>query len=190
MNILFALIIIVSLISGALNNAMPSVSDAAINGSVKAVELFIYLVGGMSMWGGLMRVAEKSGLVDKIAVIFKPILSVIFKGIDLNGKAYHAICMNVTANLLGLGNAATPLGLEAMKKLELEEKCGKSASRNMIMLVLLNTSSITLIPTTVASMRIKYGAEYPLDILPAVIITSITALTVGIIVTFLFEKPS
>lgn len=128
-----------------------------------------------------MRIAEKAGITDALSELFKPLLKHIFKGLDLNGGAFRAICMNITANLLGLGNAATPLGLEAMRRLELEERPGDTTSRNMIMFVVLNTASITLIPTTAASLRIRHGSTAPMEILPCVLITSACALAAGLI---------
>lgn len=128
-----------------------------------------------------MRIAEKAKITDMLSKLFKPFLKHIFKDLDLNGKAFHAICMNITANLLGLGNAATPLGLEAMRRLEEEEQPGNTTSRNMIMFVVLNTASITLIPTTAASLRIKHGSAAPMEILPCVLITSACALAAGLI---------
>lgn len=128
-----------------------------------------------------MRVAEKAKLTDALSKLFKPFLKRLFKGLDMNGKAFHAICMNITANLLGLGNAATPLGLEAMRRLEQEEKPGDTTSRNMIIFIVLNTASITLIPTTAASIRLKHGSDAPMEIFPCVLITSVCALAAGLI---------
>ena len=173
--------LIISVIFGAATGNIGQVCDAALNSSVEAVELFLYLLGGMCMWGGLMRIAEKAKLTDMLSSLFKPALKHIFKGLDLNGKAFHAICMNITANLLGLGNAATPLGLEAMRRLEEEEHPGDTTSRNMIMFVVLNTASITLIPTTAASLRIRHGSAEPMEILPCVLVTSACALAAGLI---------
>lgn len=180
MNKIFAAMLILSVIFGAATGNMRQVCEAALNSSVEAVELFLYLLGGMCMWGGLMRIAEKAKITDYLAELFKPLLKHVFKGIDLNGEAFHAICMNITANLLGLGNAATPLGLEAMRRLEREEHTGDTASGNMIMFVVLNTASITLIPATAASLRIKHGSAAPMDILPCVLITSVCALAAGL----------
>lgn len=118
MNVIFTVMILFSVICGIVSGKSAEVSDAAINSCVEAVELFLYLIGGMCMWGGLMKVAEKSHLTDKLAAAFRPFAKLIFKELDFNGKAFHAICLNVTANMLGLGNAATPLGIEAMKALE------------------------------------------------------------------------
>lgn len=183
----FAVMLIVSAILGALTGNMPQVGAAALNSCVDAVNLFLYLLGGMCMWGGLMRVAEKSGLTDMLSKLFRPFLKRLFKGLDMNGKAFHAICMNITANLLGLGNAATPLGLEAMRRLEQEEKPGDTTSRNMIIFIILNTASITLIPTTAASMRLKHGSAAPMEIFPCVLITSACALAAGLISAFALD---
>lgn len=178
---IFAVMLIASVIFGAGTGRIGQVCEAALNSCVEAVELFLYLLGGMCMWGGLMRIAEKAKITDMLSRLFRPLLKHIFKGLDLNGKAFHAICMNITANLLGLGNAATPLGLEAMRRLEQEEHTGSTTSRNMIMFVVLNTASITLIPTTAASLRIKHGSAEPMEILPCVLATSACALAAGLI---------
>ncbi len=181
MNVIFAVMILFSVVCGIVSGKSAEVSDAAINSCVEAVELFLYLIGGMCMWGGLMKVAEKSHLTDKLAAAFRPFAKLIFKDLDLNGKAFHAICLNVTANMLGLGNAATPLGIEAMKSLETEEKANGTATRNMIVFSVLNTASVTLLPTTAASLRSKHGSSAPMEIFPCVIITSVIALAAGLI---------
>lgn len=181
MNLIFSAMILFSVICGIIGGKSAEVSDAAINSCVEAVELFLYLIGGMCMWGGLMKVAEKSHLTDKLAAAFRPFAKLVFKDLDLNEKAFHAICLNVTANMLGLGNAATPLGIEAMKALETEEKANGTATRNMIVFTVLNTASITLLPTTAASLRSKHGSAAPMEIFPCVIITSVIALAAGLI---------
>ena len=184
---IFALMLIVSVVFGAFTGNTSQVGAAALNSCVEAVDLFLYLLGGMCMWGGLMRVAEKAKLTDMLSKLFRPILKLLFKGLDMNGRAFHAICMNITANLLGLGNAATPLGLEAMRRLEQEEKPGDTTSRNMIVFVILNTASITLIPTTAASMRLKHGSAAPMEIFPCVLITSACALAAGLVSAFALD---
>lgn len=181
MNVIFTVMILFSVACGIVTGKSAEVSDAAINSCVEAVELFLYLIGGMCMWGGLMKVAEKSYLTDKLAAAFRPFAKLIFKDLDLKGKAFHAICLNVTANMLGLGNAATPLGIEAMKALETEENANGTATRNMIVFSVLNTASITLLPTTAASLRSKHGSAAPMEIFPCVIITSVIALAAGLI---------
>lgn len=184
---IFALMLIISVVFGFFTGNMSQVGAAALNSCVEAVDLFLYLLGGMCMWGGLMRVAEKARLTDMLSKLFRPVLKLLFKDLDMNGRAFHAICMNITANLLGLGNAATPLGLEAMRRLEQEEKPGDTTSRNMIVFIILNTASITLIPTTAASMRLKHGSSAPMEIFPCVLITSACALTAGLVSAFALD---
>lgn len=171
---------LLSVIYGIITHNQSALTEAVLNEPVNAVELAVYLCGGMCFWSGLMRVAEKAGITAAVSAALKKPLSLLFRGINTEGRAFSAICMNITANMLGLGNAATPLGIEAMKALAEEENCGDTAGDNMIIFSVLNTASITLIPTTAASLRLKYGAAEPLDILPSVIFTSAVSLTVSL----------
>lgn len=177
---IFALLIIGSFIASVITGSTRELTEAVLSEPVNAVELCIYLCGGMCFWGGLMRVAEKSGLTEKLAAVFAVIIGGLFKGIDKQGRAFKAICMNITANLLGLGNAATPFGIEAMKALAEEEKAGDTATPSMIIFTVINTASLTLIPSTALSLRMKYGSADPLEIVPAVWITSAAALLVSV----------
>lgn len=177
---IFSLLIIVSIAAGFGTGDLKSLTEAVLNEPVNAVELCIYLCGGMCFWGGLMRVAEKSGLTEGLARLFSFILGGLFKDIDKQGRAFKAICMNITANLLGLGNAATPFGIEAMKALAEEEGAGDTATPSMIIFTVINTASLTLIPSTALSLRMKYGSADPLEIVPAVWITSAAALAVSV----------
>ena len=177
---IFALLIIGSFIASVITGSTRELSEAVLSEPVNAVELCIYLCGGMCFWGGLMRVAEKSGLTEKLAAVFAVLIGGLFKGIDKQGRAFKAICMNITANLLGLGNAATPFGIEAMKALAEEEKAGDTATPSMIIFTVINTASLTLIPSTALSLRMKYGSADPLEIVPAVWKTSAAALLVSV----------
>lgn len=177
---IFALLIICSFIASVITGSTRELTEAVLSEPVNAVELCIYLCGGMCFWGGLMRVAEKSGLTEKLAAVFAVLIGGLFKGIDKQGRAFKAICMNITANLLGLGNAATPFGIEAMKALAEEEKAGDTATPSMIIFTVINTASLTLIPSTALSLRMKYGSADPLEIVPAVWITSAAALFVSV----------
>ncbi len=181
MKYIFIFMVIASVVYGIASGNTANVSNAILEEGVNAVELSFYMMGGMCVWGGVMSVAEKSGITDFICKIFSPLAKIIFKGINPNGKAFKAMCMNITANLLGLGNAATPFGIEAMKELEKEEKTSDTASANMILFTVLNTASITLIPSTVASLRLRHGSQSPFDILPAVLINSVISVTFSLI---------
>lgn len=177
---IFSMLIIISVAAGLATGNVRELTEAVLNEPVNAVELCIYLCGGMCFWGGLMRVAEKSGLTEGLAKLFALILGGLFKDLDKQGRAFKAICMNITANLLGLGNAATPFGIEAMKALAEEEGAGDTATPSMIIFTVINTASLTLIPSTALSLRMKYGSADPLEIIPAVWITSAAALAVSV----------
>ena len=177
---IFSFLIILSAAAAIYTGNVREITEAVLNEPVNAVELCIYLCGGMCFWGGIMRVAEKSELTEKLAGGFSIILGGLFKDLDKHGRAFRAICMNITANLLGLGNAATPFGIEAMKAMAEEERAGDTATPSMIIFAVINTASLTLIPSTALSLRMKYGSADPLEIIPAVWITSAAALAVSV----------
>lgn len=189
---IFSGLVVVSVVFGAFNGRMVQVSNAALSQAGEAVQLCITLAGSMCLWSGLMQVAQKSGLTKAVALILSPITGFLFKGMKRSSRAMELICMNITANMLGLGNAATPLGLSAMLELQRDAKSAGVATAyandNMIMLVVINTASIQLIPTTVATLRLKYGSQTPMDILPAVWITSVIAIAVGVAMVKLLNK--
>ena len=180
LSVIFSVLMIISVISAFITGRFDELSEAVLNEPVNAVELCIYLCGGMCFWGGIMRVAEKSGITEGLTKLFSVLLGGLFKGLDKNGRAFRAICMNITANMLGLGNAATPLGIEAMKAIAEEEKAESTATPSMVIFTVMNTASVTLIPSTALSMRMKYGSESPLEIVIPVWITSAAALTVSL----------
>jgi spore maturation protein A len=190
MKIVFAFMLIIAFISAAFFGKMPDLTEAALNSCVTAVDLFLYLIGGMCMWGGVMRIADKSGITRFLSKIFRPALKRLFTGLSDSGEAMGLITMNVAANILGLGNAATPIGISAIQAMEREQrKSGlikdNTASRDMTVFIVLNTASITLIPQTAASIRLLHGAARPFDIFPCVIVTTAVALTAGIIVALI-----
>lgn len=187
---IFGILMAISVISGIFNGRMDEVSNSAITECGKAIELCFTLMGTMCLWSGLMRVAKKSNLTKKLAKLMSPLIGRIFHGLDRTSYAMELICMNITANLLGLGNAATPLGLAAMNELAKSSPDAHNgiATNHMILLVVLNTASIQLVPTTVATLRLKYGAVSPMDILPAIWITSALTLCISLLTTFLLNR--
>jgi len=187
---IFTGLIFLSIVFGAINNNMQEVSNSAILECTKAVELAITLCGSICLWNGLMRVASKAGLTKIIANILSPITNVVFKGLDKGSYALELISMNITANLLGLGNAATPLGISAIQELNknVPENQKGTASNHMIMLVVMNTASIQLIPTTIATLRLAEGSTSPMDILPAVWISSLVSVSAALLVASILNK--
>lgn len=152
-------------------------SQAALNGCGDAVSLCITLAGSMALWGGIMRIAEKCGITRMLTKLLSLPLSVLFKDLD-DGKAMKLISLNTAANLLGLGNAATPAGLRAMSELK---RTGNDSGKSAAVFILLNTASIQLIPVTVASLRQAHGSEAPWGIMLPTVITSLLALAAGLL---------
>ena len=136
-----------------------------------------------------MRVAQRSGITEMLAKLFSPVLGKLFKGLKKGGRAMQYITLNLTANILGLGNASTPFGLAAMREIEAEEHAAEpeNASHNMILLTVMNTASLQLIPTTVAALRLQAGSEKPMEILPCVWVVSACALIAALFGAKLFR---
>ena len=186
MNQIWPCIMLLSVIFGAINGKMQAVSDAVFSGGQQAVELSLTLLGTICLWSGLMSIAEKAGLTRALSRLMSPVLRLLFPGLDPAGPAARAISMNVAANILGLGNAATPLGLNAMRQLQEENPQKDTASNHMILFVVMNTASIQLIPTTIAALRARYGSHSPMDVMPAIWISSVLSLCVGIVAAAAF----
>ncbi len=180
-NYIWAGMVIFSVISAFFGGTTDALTSAIISSASDAVSLCIRLGGTICLWGGLMEIAEQSGLTGVVCRMLSPFLKFIFPNLDMKGKTAKAISMNVTANLLGLGNAATPLGLEAMRRLQHENSSKERASGDMIKFVVMNSAAFHLIPTTVAAMRQDYGSKNPFDIMPASWISSACALAVGLV---------
>ncbi len=189
LNWIWAGMILISFICAICTGRTEQLSAAILAGASSAVELCITTLGLMCFWTGLMQAAEHGGLTRLLARALSPILSRLFPKLRRESPALGAICMNLTANLLGLGNAATPLGLAAMQELKKESRATDGTADNaMVMFVVLNTSSLQLIPTFMAALRGKYGAAQPFDILPAVWITSVCALLAAVTMAKLLER--
>lgn len=186
---IFTAMIAVSVSFGAFSGRIGAVSNAAIEGGNAAVTLILSLTGSLCLWSGVMQVAEDAGLTEIIAKILSPLTRRLFPGLKKGSETLRAISMNITANLLGLGNAATPLGIAAMRHLAEENGGNQTASDNMVTFVVLNTASIQLIPTTISALRLSHGAANPLDILPATLLTSVISLMVGLLFARLFRRP-
>lgn len=173
-------IIVISVVFSLASGRAAEITEAMLTECNEAVTLAITLCGIICLWSGIMRVASDSGVTKLLARLFRPLLSRLFVGIDGRGRAMQYIVMNLAANLLGLGNASTPFGIAAMRELEKEEKTLDAASRNMIILTVMNTASLQIIPTTVAALRLGHGSSSPMEILPCVWITSAVALVVAV----------
>ncbi len=188
MNYIFSGMILFGIAAALLCGRMPAVSSALLSECGGAVELVFGLAGSMCLWCGLMKVADRAGLTRAISRLLSPLTKIAFAGLDPKGPAMQAICMNISANLLGLGNAATPLGIKAMQELA---RCapnhGGTATDHMAMFVVLNTAALDLLPTTTALLRMQAGSRAPFDILPAVWLASAASVVVGVALAWLLS---
>lgn len=164
---------------------MAALSAAALQGCGDAVQLVISLAGMLCLWCGVMNIAAKAGLTEALARLFRPLTRRLFPALDPAGDAMQAICMNLSANLLGLGNAATPFGLAAMHALQKQNPAPDTATDEMLLFVVLNTASLQLLPTTCAALRQQAGSAAPMEILPAVWLTSLGTISVGLLLAWL-----
>ncbi len=188
LNYIWSGMIIISFLCSIVTGRAEELSRAILDGADKAVSLVISMAGIMCLWTGIMRIAERGGLTHLVARILSPILCRLMPDYDKDSKAMAAVCANITANLLGLGNAATPFGLAAMREMQKSNLLVNKPNSSMVMFVVLNTASIQLIPTTVAALRQAAGSSSPYSILPYVWITSLSALLAGIILVLLFVR--
>ena len=181
MSRVLAVLVLCAVVLGALTGRMPQVSQATVSGAEEAVRLLLRIGGTLCLWNGLMEVMAQSGLAGKVARLLSPLIRLLFGSYARDDRARAAIAQNMAANLLGLGSAATPAGLRAAKRLrELSDKRGVPP-HGVFLLIVLNTASMQLLPTTVAAVRAGLGSAQPYDILPAVWLSSALSVTVGMI---------
>ena len=173
-------LVVCSLIFGVLSGNLDAVANAALEGADSAIQLSLSMAGILCLWSGVMEVTNVCGLSNRLAKLFHPLLRHLFPHASRDPSALSALSANLSANLLGLGNAATPLGIQAAR--QMARGCGGIASNELCLLVVLNTASVQLLPTTVASLRAAAGCTTPFDILPAVWFASALSVTVGLTV--------
>ena len=175
-----------AVVTGAINGTLAEVSTAALEGAGNAIQLCLTMAGAMCLWSGVMEIMKRCELDGVLAKAFRPILRRILPRASRDGETLAALSGNVSANLLGLGNAATPLGIRAAQRMA--EGQNGTASDELCRLVVLNTASIQLLPTTVAALRVSYGCTTPFDILPCVWISSVCSVAAGLLAAFLLGK--
>ena len=175
-----------AVIVGAINGNLAAVSTAALEGAGRAIELCLTMAGAMCLWSGVMEVMKRCELDKVLAKGFRPVLRLILPRASRDAETLAALSGNVSANLLGLGNAATPLGIRAAQRMA--QGLNGTASDELCRLVVLNTASIQLLPTTVAALRVSHGCTSPFDILPCVWISSALSVSAGLLAAWLLGK--
>lgn len=186
LNILWPVFIIISIVYAIFSGNIENLNNSIFESTESAVNLTLTLIGMTCLWSGIMEIASKTKIIEYLSNFLRPITKKLF--LDLNENSYNNIVMNIIANILGLGNAATPLGLKAMKELQKENKNKEQLSDNMMMLIVLNTASLQIIPTTVISIRSSLGSLNPTKIIFPVWISTICAAIVGIVFTKIIIK--
>lgn len=183
---IWVVFIVISIVFAAANGNTSELASAALEGAQAAVSLCISIGGAICLWCGVMELMERCGIAKALSRTLRPVLGRLFPAAAAHDEIMQPLSANVSANLLGLGNAATPMGISAAKGMA--RLSGGEASNELCRFVVLNTASIQLLPTTVAAIRAACGSQTPFDILPAVWISSALSLAVGLIAARLLER--
>ena len=186
MSCVWVILLALSLFCGLLYGSA-DLGQAAIQGASRAVELSLGLAGALVFWSGFGTLLERSGLQRRLSRLLSPLLGRLFPSARRDAQAMGALCGNVTANLLGLGSAATPLGIAAVKRMQ-RLSGSEEATDEMCRLIVMNTASIQLLPSTVAALRGQLGSAAPFDILPAVWLSSLLSVTAGLCAAALLRR--
>lgn len=189
LNVIWPVFIIISFVYAILVGNVEEVNKSIFDSAGSAVELSITFLGTMCLWNGIMKIVQETSLMSKLTKLLNPIMKFLFPELREDSPAKSEISMNIIANILGLGNAATPLGIRAMNELQKENVKKDTLSNSMIMFIVLNTASLQLIPTTVIAIRTSLGSENPsLVIVPVWIATILAAVTAVYITKRLMKK--
>lgn len=188
MNYIFFALIAVSIVVGIFNNTLNEVVNSMLSACSTAVKISFSLIGIMAFWLGIMRIAEKSGLVQILSKLLNPIAKILFKDVKKDSPVVGDITMSVAANALGLTNAATPIGLKVMKELQDDNKNKDTATDSMCMFLGMNTAGFQIIPATVIAVLVGIGAKNPSEIILPTLIVTTTSFLVAIITALIFRK--
>src|SRR3954467_7791829 len=188
MNVVFVLLFVIGLVAAALKGDVKAVGQGALDGAGSAVTLAIGLIGVMALWLGLLKIAERAGLVEKLSRAARPIFRPLFRDIPDGHPAISAMLLNIAANMLGLGNAATPFGIKAMEELEKFNPVPGTATNAQVLFLAINTASLQLVPTTVIALRVSAHSSDPAGILLPTLMSTLCALIVAIVSAKLLER--
>ena len=188
LNILWPAFIILSFIYAIFSGRINEINNGIFTSVADAVELSITFLGTICLWNGIMEIAKKTTLMERITKLLRPLINYLFPALKKNEKAKQEISLNMVANIMGLGNAATPLGLKAMKTMQKDNKKKDTLTNSMLMFIVINTASLQLIPTNVIAIRMSLGSENPTSIILPVWIATIIAAVVGVFFTKILIK--
>lgn len=188
LNIIWPIFIIISYIYAIFSGNVEKINNSVFDSAKNAVELTITFFGTVCLWNGIMQIAKETTLMEKITKILQPIMKFLFPEVKKDSTANQEMSMNIVANILGLGNAATPLGLKAMKTLQKDNNKKDTLSDTMMMFIILNTASLQIIPTTVIAIRSSLGAKEPTEIIVPVWVATVSAAIAGVIAAKILIK--
>lgn len=185
---IWLILISVGIIYSLLTGNMDVINNSILTNASKALDLILELLPIILLWTGILKIAEKSGLLDKFANLLRPLLSKLFPSVPKNNKALGYIASNIAANMMGLGSAATPAGLKAISELQKINPKKDTASTPMVTFLVLNTAGVTIIPTTILALRSAYNSSNPTEIvLPAILATTCSCIA-GVTLDYLIRK--
>ena len=187
-NIIWFIFIVGSIIFGVLTNNMNTINNTIMESATKSLDMLVQIFPVLALWMGLMEIASKSNLLNKLSTLLSPILTKLFPDIPRNHESLSLIASNIIANMFGLGSAATPFGLKAMESLQTLNKKKDTATRSMITFLVVNTSGVTIIPTTIISLRLMHGSTEPTKIVFACILATICSTIGGIIIDRIISR--
>jgi spore maturation protein A len=190
LNIIWLLLLVSGIVVAALNGNIEVVTEAALQSARSAVQVCFDLIGIMALWLGIMKIAEKGGMISGLARMLRPLTIKLFPTVPPDHPAMGAIILNISANVLGLGNAATPFGMKAMQELQTLNQGHEEASRAMCTFLALNTSCITLVPATIIGVRVAFNSSNPTEIVGPCIFATAIAMTIAVSLDYWFRTKS
>ncbi len=188
MNTIWFLLIVISVIFSVIDGRLEQFTKSLFDGAKSAVEVSLFLLGIVALWLGITKIIEESGLIHRLSNLFRPVVSRLFKNIPQDHPAITSITLNFLANVFGLGNAATPLGIKAMQDLQSLNKEAETVTFEMMLLIVINTASIQLVPFTVIGILSDFGSKNPAWIVSPTILATILSAVFAVATLFVFRK--
>lgn len=188
MNTIWFLLIAISVIFSVINDRLDQFTKSLFDGAKSAVEVSLFLLGIVALWLGITKIIEESGLIHRLSNLFRPAVSRLFKNIPHDHPAITSITLNFLANVFGLGNAATPLGIKAMQDLQSLNKEAETVTFEMMLLIVINTASIQLVPFTVIGILSDFGSKNPVVVVSPTILATILSAVFAVATLFVFRK--
>jgi len=188
MNIIWSLLIVVSVVFAVATGHLDALTKAIFDGAKSAVEVSLFLLGIISLWLGITKIMEEAGIIQRLSRFFRPVISRLFKGIPKDHPSIAPITLNILANMFGLGNAATPMGIKAMQELQTLNTDKESVTFEMMLFVVINTASLQIVPFTVIGILAAFGSRDPSAVVLPTLLATALSTTFAVTTLFAFRK--